>query len=88
MRSDDSVWESFLDEVMLFYNKHDIGVKCMDDIYQELRRTRRGQEEKTNLHRFRIKIFNTMIDLLINELNDRFNERNTELLLCVAHRSK
>ena len=25
-----------------------------------------------------------MIDLLINELNDRFNERNTELLLCVA----
>ena len=84
MRSDDSAWESFLDEVMLFCNKHDIEVKCMNDIYQESGRARRGQEEKTNLHRFRVEIFSTMIDLLINELNDRFNTRNTKLLLCVA----
>ena len=35
MRSDDSTWKSFLDEVMLFYNKYDIKVKCMDDIYLE-----------------------------------------------------
>ena len=29
-------------------------------------------------------IFNTVIDLLINELNDRFSERSIELLLCVS----
>ena len=69
---------------MLFCKKHDIEVKCMDDIYQEQGRARRGQEEKTNLHKFRVEIFNTVINLLINELNNRFNERNTELLLCVA----
>ena len=84
MRSDDSALEFFLDEVMLFCKKHDIEVKCMYDIYEEPGRAFRGQEKKTNLHRFQVEIFNTVIDLLINELNDRFNERNTKLLLCVA----
>ena len=52
----------------------------MDMIFQEPGRPRRGQEEKMNLHHFRFDIFNTVIDLLINELNDRFSERSTELL--------
>ena len=56
----------------------------MDMIFQKPGRPQRGQEEKMNLHHFRFDIFNTVIDLLINELDNRFSERSTELLLCVA----
>ena len=38
----------------------------------------------TNLHRFRVELFYLAIDMQLQELNDRFTEANTELLLCVA----
>ncbi|GLU21913.1 hypothetical protein SLE2022_380250 [Rubroshorea leprosula] len=38
----------------------------------------------TNLHRFQYELYNTIFDWMLNELNDRFNEANTELLFCVA----
>lgn len=38
----------------------------------------------TNLHHYRVEFFFVVIDIQLQELNERFNEVNTELLLCLA----
>ncbi|XP_022883162.1 uncharacterized protein LOC111399911 [Olea europaea var. sylvestris] len=47
-------------------------------------RPQRYSQEITNLHHYRVDLFYSVIDLQFQELNDRFSEVNTELLLCVA----
>ena len=44
-------------------------------------RSRRNVEAKTYLHYYRVELFYAVIDLQLQELNNRFNEINTELLL-------
>ncbi|XP_022861729.1 uncharacterized protein LOC111382089 [Olea europaea var. sylvestris] len=44
----------------------------------------RNSPEITNLHHYRVDLFYSVIDLQLQELNDRFSDVNTELLLCVA----
>ncbi|XP_022855574.1 uncharacterized protein LOC111376802 [Olea europaea var. sylvestris] len=44
----------------------------------------RNSPEITNLHHYRVDLFYSVIDLQLQELNDRFSKVNTELLLCVA----
>ncbi|KAK4573404.1 hypothetical protein RGQ29_031388 [Quercus rubra] len=39
---------------------------------------------KTNLHYYRVELFYTVIDMQFQELNNRFSEANTDLLLCMA----
>ncbi|XP_021725924.1 zinc finger MYM-type protein 1-like [Chenopodium quinoa] len=46
--------------------------------------SRRFVEEATNEHHFRVGIFVRVIDLHLQELDDRFNERNMEILICMA----
>ena len=38
----------------------------------------------TNLHYYRVELFYVIIDMQLQELNNRFTELNTELLLCVS----
>ena len=38
----------------------------------------------TNLHHYQVELFYTLIDMQLQELNNRFTEVNMELLLCVA----
>ena len=40
--------------------------------------------ESTNLHYYRVEVFYTVIDMQLQELNNRFNKANIELLLCMA----
>ncbi|XP_019179934.1 PREDICTED: uncharacterized protein LOC109175137 [Ipomoea nil] len=47
-------------------------------------RPRRKAEKRTHLHKYRVERFYVVLDLQLHELNNRFNEKNTELLLCVA----
>jgi len=77
-------WESFMNEVSLFCSKQNIKIPNMEDKIIAQGQSRRMVEETTNMHHFHIGIFNALIDWQLNELNDRFNEVNTELLLCVA----
>ncbi|KAF8396512.1 hypothetical protein HHK36_018135 [Tetracentron sinense] len=56
----------------------------MDDKFVAPGRSRHNAEDITNLHRYRAEFFYTTIDMQLQELNDRFNEANTELLLCMA----
>lgn len=71
-------------EVSKFCCKHDIEVPLMHEKFVQPGRSRRNKREITNLHFFRVEIFNAVLDWLLNELNDRFDEVNTELLMCVA----
>ncbi|XP_050141085.1 uncharacterized protein LOC126617059 [Malus sylvestris] len=54
--------------------------KLMRDIW----RSRRNAPIKTNRHHYRVELFIYVIDEQITELEDRFNEVNTELLICLA----
>ena len=82
MRDDE--WESLLTEVSSFCSKHDISILNMDDIFVFPGRPRRKAPQITNLYHYRVELFYTVIDMQLQELNNRFTEASTELLLCVA----
>jgi hypothetical protein len=57
----------------------------MDDFFKPVqKKSKRKMEKVSNLHHFRVQLFYEVIDQQIQELNNRFTEANTELLLCVA----
>ncbi|KAK8935078.1 hypothetical protein KSP39_PZI013663 [Platanthera zijinensis] len=80
----DKGWTELFDEVSLFCNNYKISIPDMNTIYVARGRSRRRVQEMTNLHHYRVEIFYNVIDMQLQELNSRFTERNTELLLCVA----
>ncbi|XP_022877495.1 zinc finger MYM-type protein 1-like isoform X2 [Olea europaea var. sylvestris] len=77
-------WDSLLEQVCSFCQKHDIDVPNMDGTFIHQGRSGRNTKEMTNLHYFREGLFYDVIDMQLQELNDRFTEINNELLLCVA----
>ncbi|XP_021771728.1 uncharacterized protein LOC110735855 [Chenopodium quinoa] len=78
------VGDSLLNKVTLFCTKHGIDVLTMDALYVPQGRSRRFVEKATNLHHFRVEIFLGAIDLHLQELDNRFNEKSMELLTCIA----
>ena len=52
--------------------------------YRPIGRDRRFFQRTTNLHRFHVDMHLSIIDRQLRELDDRFDEINTELLLCMA----
>ncbi|XP_062094369.1 uncharacterized protein LOC133800427 [Humulus lupulus] len=80
----DNGWDSLVEEVSKFCVEFNIDVLNMDGMYCVQGKSRRRALKLTNFHYFRIDFFNSVIDLQLQELNSRFNEANTELLLCVA----
>ncbi|XP_057248367.1 uncharacterized protein LOC104890039 [Beta vulgaris subsp. vulgaris] len=77
-------WEALLNKITSFCVKHGIVVPTMDASYVPQGRSRRFVEQTTNLQHFRVDIFLGVIDLHLQELDNRFNERNMELLTCMA----
>ncbi|KAL5559866.1 hypothetical protein UlMin_036077 [Ulmus minor] len=80
----DSGWDSLIDQVFSLCEKKDINIPNMDDIFKPPHRSRRKVQETTNLHHFRVELFYSVIDMQLRELNDHFNEVNTELLICMV----
>ncbi|XP_030505402.2 uncharacterized protein LOC115720392 [Cannabis sativa] len=80
----DNGWNSLMEEVSDFCVEMNIDVLNMDNMYCAQGKSRPKAPKLTNFHFFRIDYFNTVIDLQLQELNSRFNEANTELLLCLA----
>ncbi|XP_022873564.1 zinc finger MYM-type protein 1-like [Olea europaea var. sylvestris] len=78
----DDGWDSFLGVVCSFCETHKINVPDMDDMFVTVGRSRR--ETVTNLHHFRVEMFYAVIDMQLQELNDRFSIANSDLLICVA----
>ena len=59
----------------------------MDEIFIVAGKPRRKTSQITNLHYYRVELFYTVIYMQLmqlQELNNRFLEENTELLLCMA----
>ncbi|KAL5567961.1 hypothetical protein UlMin_024536 [Ulmus minor] len=80
----DDGWDSIFSQVSTFCGIHEILIPNIDDTFVVQGRSRRKAPEVTNLHHFRVDIFYSVIDMQLQELNYRFNEVNTDLLLCVA----
>lgn len=80
----DQGWEGLLTRVTSLCEKNDIPVPIMDEQYVPHGRKRRNIEKITSLYYYKIDRFYYMIDIQIQELNNRFNETNTELLLCIT----
>ncbi|KAM4071761.1 hypothetical protein ACB094_11G085200 [Castanea mollissima] len=82
MRDDE--WTSLLTEVSSFCATHEIPILNMDEIFVVSGRPRRNTQQNTNLHHYRVELFYTVIDMQFQELNNRFSEVNTDLLICLA----
>ena len=67
-----------------FCTTHDIFILNMDEIFVASGRPQRNTQQNTNLHYYRVELFYTVIDMQLQELNNRFSEVNTDLLLCMA----
>nr|XP_023908720.1 zinc finger MYM-type protein 1-like [Quercus suber] len=65
-------------------SKHDIPILNMEEIFVVGVRPRHNAPQITNLHHYRVDLFFEVIDLQLQELNNRFSEVTTELLLCMA----
>ncbi|ESR41210.1 TTF-type domain-containing protein [Citrus sinensis] len=77
-------WNSLLSQVSSFCEKHFIIVPVMENMFLTPGRSRHRAQEITNIHHYRIDLFCTILDMQLQELNSRFNEVNTKLLLCLA----
>ncbi|CAN6553287.1 unnamed protein product [Malus baccata var. baccata] len=77
-------FDALVDEVSSFCEKHHIDVPNMEDAFILLEMSRRNAPIKTNHHHYHVELFIYVIDEQITELENRFNEVNTELLICLA----
>ena len=81
----DNGWSYLLDQVSYFCERHKIDIPSMNDTFLTRGRSRRKAHEMKNLHHYQIELFYVVMDMQLQELNSRFTEVNTELLLCVAY---
>ena len=80
----DDEWISLLTEMSSFCTIHDISILNMDEIFIVNGMPRRNTQQNTNLYNYCVELFYIVIDLQLQELNNRFSKVNTDLLLCMA----
>jgi hypothetical protein len=66
-----------------FYDKNDISKLEMEDEYIDPKK-KRHRSGITNKHYYQVDCFNDVIDWLLQELDNRFNETTSQLLICSA----
>ncbi len=81
---DDAGWQKFLKKVTSFCEKHKVKVVDMDKKYKPIQRSKQFYRNAINYHRFHHDMFLGVIDRQVQELNNMFDEVNTELLRCMA----
>ena len=81
MRDDECIF--LLTEVSSFCTTHDISILNMDETFVVSGRPRHNTQQNINLHHYYVELFYTVIDMQLQELNNRFSEANTDLLLCM-----
>ncbi|CAN6695411.1 unnamed protein product [Malus baccata var. baccata] len=85
LRDDD--FGDLLHDVEKFCEEHDIVIPNMEDLHFVPGKSRRKARKITNFHYYRVDLYFQVLDMQLKELNDRFNEVNIELLLCMAYLS-
>jgi hypothetical protein len=79
-----SIHSQFLSGLHWIFGINIMVVPNMDDIFVARGRSRRYTDEMTNLHYSRVELFYAIIDMQLQELNNRFTKSNAELFLCVS----
>lgn len=79
----DDGWNALMLKVSSFSKKHGIEELDMKEDFLDTRR-RRKKTGVTNEHHYKVNCLYAILDLQLQEFNDRFNEVNTELLICAA----
>ncbi|KAL6531211.1 hypothetical protein OROHE_014280 [Orobanche hederae] len=77
----DNGWDELLEEVSVFCSEHDIVIPDMED---NVPGRIRSKNSTTYYHHFRIGIFCQVLDRVGQEMESRFSESSTELLMCIA----
>ncbi|XP_042009034.1 zinc finger MYM-type protein 1-like [Salvia splendens] len=77
-------WDVLLADVSKFCSKYELDVLDMEDEFVARKKGRRRAEKMKNLHYYRVELFCSVIDLQAQELNQRFDEVNTDLVLCMS----
>ena len=77
-------WEPLLKKVKTFCERNEIEVSDMDDEINVRGTSRRRKQKVTNMHYYHVEIFLVAIDAILTELNHRFSETSSELLVCMA----
>jgi hypothetical protein len=77
-------WESLFEEVKKFCVAKEILVPNLDERVPKWGRTRLDRNLTTLGHHFRVDTFLAALDAILTEMDHRFNETSSELLLCFA----
>ncbi|KAK9672138.1 hypothetical protein RND81_12G079400 [Saponaria officinalis] len=80
----DGGWDVHMEKVESFCLKHEISIPTMDDVYVVPGKYKRGRKNETNLHHFRVEVFLSLIDQILQEIDSRFDEVSKELLICMS----
>ncbi|CAN6280066.1 unnamed protein product [Urochloa humidicola] len=80
----DNGWEPLFKRVKLFCDKHEIEVPDMDKVVNARGTSTRRRQKVTNMHYYNVEIFLAAIDAIMSEMNHRFNEVSSELLVCMS----
>ncbi|KAL3653714.1 hypothetical protein CASFOL_003395 [Castilleja foliolosa] len=80
----DSGWDDLCIEVNKFCEKNSIPIIDMQAGRRRGSRQLRGADIVTNHHFFRVEIFFEVVDMLRQEMDNRFPEKSTELLSCIS----
>ncbi|EOA14700.1 hypothetical protein CARUB_v10027975mg [Capsella rubella] len=79
----DDGWGTFMAEVSSFCEKNDIGFVIVEEEFVDSRRPRK-KTGITTLHHYKVDCFYNVLDMQLQEFNDRFDEVNSELLVCMS----
>ncbi|CAM8886897.1 unnamed protein product [Rhodiola kirilowii] len=79
----DSEGSSLMIKVSSFCEKYDVQSLMMGEEFIDTRRPRK-KSNITNLQHFQVDCFYPVLDLVLQEFNDRFDEVNSELLICMV----
>ncbi|CAN1336692.1 Zinc finger MYM-type protein 1 [Linum perenne] len=78
------VKEVLFQEAVEFCSEQSIEVPNINDVYVRRGKSKRINERVTCLHHFQAEVFYTVIDMQLQEINNRFDEVNCQLLLSMA----
>lgn len=77
-------WDPLFNRVKSFCDKNEIKVPKMDKEINAKGTFSRKRQKVTNKHFYHVDIFIASIDSISTEMNHRFNEVSSELLVCMA----
>jgi hypothetical protein len=80
----DNGWDPLFKRVKPFYDKNEIKVLDMDKKINARKTSTRRKQKVTNIHFYHVEVFLAAIDAILSEMNHRFGEISSELLVCMA----